>query len=324
MPNRAFWKAAVAVLALAACVDSQAPNAPASPTSRFRASQLPVLSSVRVTQAAAAPAGGGAFTITLRFVNTPTDAQRAFFEAAAAKWQGIITGDLPDVSGKFPARTCGSQFPTPGFKGSIDDILIDVLLQPIDGVNGVLGASGPCLIRTADALTAYGVMFFDTADLQALADEGLLDEVVVHEMGHVLGFGTLWNIGRSLLQGSGTADPRFIGPLAISAYDKLGGSGTVPVEGDFGPGTRDTHWDEATFDNELMTGFLNSGDNPLSALTVAAMGDLGYVIDDRAGDRYKLPRTGPAAVSASEGRTPRLGLDIARREQLITPVAAIE
>src|SRR5437867_9522648 len=125
LPNRAFWKAAVAVLALAACVDSQAPDAPGSPTSRFRASQLPVLSSVRVIQPAAAPAGGGAFTITLRFVNTPTGAQRAFFEAAAARWQGIVTGDVPDVSGKFPARTCGSQFPTPGFKGSIDDILID-------------------------------------------------------------------------------------------------------------------------------------------------------------------------------------------------------
>jgi Leishmanolysin len=323
LPNRALPKAVLAALALAACVDNQAPDTQHGPSSQTRTSQLPILSSARVVQPAAASAGGD-FTITLRFVNPPTDAQRAFFETAAAKWQGIITGDLPDVSGKFSARTCSPQIATPGFKGTIDDVLIDVLLQPIDGEGAVLGASGPCLVRTADGLSVYGVMFFDTADLQFLEDLGLFDEVVVHEMGHVLGFGSLWNFGRNLLEGSGTADPRFTGPLAISAYDRLGGTGTVPVEGDFGPGTANSHWDEDTFDNELMTGFLNLGDNPLSALTVASMGDLGYVINDRAGDRYKLPRTGPASVSASEARTQRMGLDIARREQLIRPVAAIE
>ena len=152
--------------------------------------------------------------------------------------------------------------------------------------------------RTADALTAYGVMFFDTADLQALADEGLLDEVVAHEMGHVLGFGTLWNIGRSLLQGSGTADPRFIGPLAISAYDKLGGSGTVPVEGDFGPGTRDNHWDEATFDNELMTGFINSGSNPLSILTVRSLEDLGYAVNPAGADPFTFTVSASASIAS--------------------------
>jgi hypothetical protein len=232
---------------------------------------------------------------------------------------------VPDVTGRFPPRTCSPQIATPSFNGTIDDILIDVLLQPIDGEFGILGAAGPCLVRTADALSVYGVMFFDTADLQFLEDLDLFDEVVVHEMGHVLGFGTLWEFGRDLLDGTGGADPRFTGPLAIEAYDRLGGTGTVPVEGnEEGPGTADSHWDETTFDNELMTGFLNLGNNPLSALSVASMGDLGYVIDARAGDRYKLPQLSVAAISPAERRTQRNGLDIAARERLIKPVAAVQ
>jgi Leishmanolysin len=317
-------RTALACLVLAACVDSQAPENSPTSSSRSPVSQLPVLSTVRVVQPAAAPGGGGNFAITLRFVNPPTDAQRAFFETAAAKWQGIITGDVPDVTGTFPARTCSPQIATPAFKGTIDDILIDVLLQPIDGPGAVLGSAGPCLVRTEDALSVYGVMFFDTDDLQFLEDLGLFDEVVVHEMGHVLGFGTLWNFQRALLSGAGTADPRFVGPLAVAAYDHLGGSGAVPVEGDFGPGTRDSHWDEDTFDNELMTGFLNLGENPLSAVTVASMADLGYTVDLRAGDRYRLPHTGNAAISAAEQRVPGNGLDIGRRERLLKPVAAVQ
>jgi hypothetical protein len=191
------------------------------------------------TMRVAAPAATGAFTITLRFINPPTSVQRAFFEAAAAKWQNIITGDVPDASGSIPAHACGSSFKTPDFSGTIDDILIDVLLQPIDGPGAVLGAAGPCVIRKADDLTEYGLMFFDTDDLASLEQAGVLDEVVTHEMGHVLGFGTLWNFGgRTLLQGT-SADPRFVGPSAIAGYHEVGGRGaTVPVEDGGGPGTR--------------------------------------------------------------------------------------
>jgi hypothetical protein len=112
---------------------------------------------------------------------------------------------------------------------TIDDLLIDISLQEIDGPGAIPGAAGPCLVRSSDFLSLYGIMFFDTADLDFLEDLGFFDEVVKHEMGHVLGFGTLWSFGHDLLEGAGTADPRFTGPLAIAAYDRLGGTGTVPV-----------------------------------------------------------------------------------------------
>ena len=49
----------------------------------------------------------------------------------------------------------------------------------------------------------------------------------------------------------------------------------MPVEQDGRAGTRDSHWDEETFTNEIMTGYINSN-NVFSDLTVASLEDLGY------------------------------------------------
>ena len=70
----------------------------------------------------------------------------------------------------------------------------------------------------------------------------------------------------------------------------VGGSGeSVPVANTGGPGTADGHWRESVFDNELMTGYLDSGDNPLSAITVGSLGDIGYGVDLDASDPYGTP-----------------------------------
>ena len=307
---------ALAAIALGACVDSQAPDSsPTTPNSTAKPA-LPVMETMRVTTNAA-----NGFTITLRFINAPTPAQRAFFETAAARWQGIIIGDVPNTTGTVPARSCGNSFRTPSFNGEIDDVLIDVLLQPIDGPGAVLGAAGPCLVRSADFLTLYGLMFFDTADLDFLADNGIFDEVVVHEMGHVLGIGTLWDFGRDLLQGT-AADPRFVGPQAIAGYLEVGGRGTsVPVEEGFGPGTRFSHWDEETFDKELMTGFIGTKGAPLSVMTIGSMGDMNYQVSTATADRYQVSGR-QERVAGDE--TAADHIDLAGREKLIKPTAVVE
>jgi hypothetical protein len=309
--------AALIAVTLAACVDSQAPdNSPstASPTSK---TSLPVLPTMRVTANAA-----NGYTITLRFINTPTTAQRAFFETAAARWEGIITGDVPNTTGTIPARSCGNSFKTPSFNGEVDDILIDVLLQPIDGPGNILGAAGPCLARNEDLLTLYGLMFFDTADLDFLGQFGIFDEVVVHEMGHVLGIGTLWNFGRSLLQGANTQDPRFVGPMAIAGYLEVGGRGnSIPVEEGFGPGTALSHWDEETFDKELMTGFIGTKGAPLSVMTIGSVGDLGYQVSAATADKYRVSGRQERTAGDPAEADP---IDLGRRERLITPLAVVE
>jgi hypothetical protein len=309
----------LAAAALAACVDTQAPDQSRSAPTTPDKPDLPVLETMRVT--AAATNASQSFEITLRFINTPTTAQRAFFQTAAARWQGIILGDVPNSTGTIPARACGGSFPTPSFRGEIDDVMIDVLLQPIDGPGRILGAAGPCLVRREDFLTVYGLMFFDVADLGVLEQFEILDEVIVHEMGHVLGIGTLWDFGRDLLQGT-AADPRFVGPAAIAGYVEVGGRGiSVPVEEDFGPGTRFSHWDEETFDEELMTGFISlKGDSPLSVITTGSMSDLGYVATNATADRYRV--SGRQERVAGDVTAERL--DIGRREKLIQPTGFIE
>jgi hypothetical protein len=63
----------------------------------------------------------------------------------------------------------------------------------------------------------------------------------------------------------------------------------VPVENTGGPGTRDSHWRESLFRNELMSGFIAAPNNPLSKMTAASLKDLGYVVNMNAAEPYVLP-----------------------------------
>jgi hypothetical protein len=317
---------ALTALALGACADSQSPEVQA-PEVTQPVTTLPTLSQPILNPVVSARPSQSEFNIGLRFLqgeaNTPFS--EVFFEAAA-RWEKLIVKDKPDDSDDVPPNVCGIGG-VPGISETIDDMIIDVIVQPIDGPGAILGAAGPCWVRGSDFLTIYGIMFFDVADLGTIADAGVLDEVIVHEMGHVIGVGTLWDApvlpefgfpGRNLLQGETTSNPFFVGKRANVGYKQLKGAGLVPVEGDFGPGTRLAHWDEATFGNELMTGFISlTGESPLSDVTAGSLRDLGYVAHAQ-GEEYSLPTpAAAAAITANAGR--RDGINIAEREILIKP-----
>jgi PKD repeat protein len=219
------------------------------------------------------------------------------FAAAAAKWGQVIARGIPDTTVNDPAGACTTD--APALSTTIDDVLIEAEVHPIDGVNGILGRAGPCAIWSGDNLPRVGVMEFDSADVTNMINNGTLTSVVIHEMGHVLGFGTEWSDGRQLLQGAGTSDPRYVGDRATAEYHALGGVGTVPVENLGGDGTADAHWRESVFGNELMTGFINSGSNPLSKVSVASMADLGYQVSLADADSYSLPPTVPLRAPAT-------------------------
>jgi hypothetical protein len=126
-------------------------------------------------------------------------------------------------------------------------------------------------------------------------------------MAHVLGYGTIWS-ARGLLVGavaSGGRDPHFIGTRAVDEFNAGGGttySGglKVPVENTGGNGTTDSHWRESVFGNELMTGFVDPGVNPLSRVSIASMGDLGYSVNLTGADDFMLG----ASFLALGGRPP--------------------
>ncbi len=194
----------------------------------------------------------------------------------------------------LPASSSGCY---PALNETIDDLVIYVDLVEIDGVGGVLGSAGFCVWRTPELFPLVGRMRFDTADLASLETTGRLEAVIVHEMGHVLGMGVLWAPSFfNLVTDHGGGDPNFTGPTAQGAFAMAALPGiwpgkAVPVENTGGPGTAFSHWRETTFDNELMTGFIEAPGipNPLSAVTITAMRDMGYLVNDAVGDPYALP-----------------------------------
>ena len=258
------------------------------------------------------------FNIELMFLTTMTASQQTIFQQAAGRWQQIIFQDLgQDVVFSAMAGQCGSN--SPAFTSrAVDDLLILASIVTIDGPGGVLGSAGFCGIRNGGAGAPFvGLMRFDTADVATLETNGLLDETIMHEMGHVLGSGGLW-ASRSLSVDTGTVDPYFQGAAAIAKFDELGGfdyvGDKVPVENTGGAGTANVHWRESVLLNELMTGFLNGGQaNPFSAISSASMQDLGYVVNHAGTDAYTVPAAASAsALQAGRGVVIHLVSDVLR------------
>lgn len=251
-----------------------------------------------VKAGASAAAIQSAYKIEVRFLGGLTTAQKNAFKAAADRWTKVIVGDVPSVivNGQL-----------------IDDLLIEAQGVPIDGAGGILGQAGPTHLRPKSAgvnafLPAKGIMSFDTADLAEMQANGTLLDVITHEMGHVIGIGTIWSL-KGLLSGAGKSDPRFTGANAKKEYGVLKGTGplSVPVENGGGAGTRDSHWRESVFKNELMSGFIATPKNPLSRLTAASLKDMGYVVNLNVAEPYTLPnlqRLAEKGVSFAHGAVP--------------------
>ena len=219
------------------------------------------------------------FDIDVRFVGSGgTTRQREAFAKAVVRWRRVLTTDLHTSKLNTPAGDCEPWIPA--LNESVNDLVIYARLAPIDGPGRILGQAGPCYINTSTRLTSLGIMEFDLDDLPGLIANETLDDVVLHEIGHVLGIGTLWNYRRSLLTGRGGSDPYFVGEAARAQFLGNGGAGyggqPVPVENSGGVGTRDAHWRQSIFGKELMQGYSSRGFSPLSATTVASLSDLGY------------------------------------------------
>ena len=218
------------------------------------------------------------------------------FEDAAERWSKVIRSDFPNWRAKqdIELNACGESLNVPrGF--FIDDLLILVHVGAIDGVGGTLGQAGPCLL---DAVPAHGSsatvrlprvsrMEFDRDDVDKMLRTGILDDVILHEMGHALGFGVLWS-SRGFVLGEGSSNPVYTGPNGRSANLAIGGTGLPLVANTGGSGTRDAHWRESVYGVELMSPVIGSGKQPMSKLTIMAMADLGYAVDPLQADDFSV------------------------------------
>lgn len=240
------------------------------------------------------------FAVTVRYLAPPSARQQQAVQNAITRWQGVLTRDLSDIPLSAPVNSCFTGQPVVNER--VDDILIFVELVEIDGVGKVLGEAGPCYVRNDNGLPVMGHLKLDAADLRAMETNGTIDDVVLHEIGHVLGIGTLWP-DKGLLQGSGTSDPTFLGANAVAEYRNMGGTlPTVPVENMGGDGTREGHWRESVFGNELMTGWVTRGGNPLSALTIASLTDLGYSATTTVASGFSLSSYSSATLAVKLGK----------------------
>ena len=258
------------------------------------------------------------FDIDLRFLGTQPSARQArTIRAAAAVWEGVITRGLPPrnilASDEWQCEPGDPSL----FGVHIDDLLVNIRLEPIDGPGTVLATAGPCRVRRGSGLPYLGDVLFDTADLPSMEQAGVLRDTALHEIAHVLGFGlgSLWDgllrepsVGPSGARVPGQ-DTHFRGEAAIAAFDAVGGSAyagaKVPVENDtgrYGRGALDTHWRESVFGEELMTTavVLADGSEPLSLVTVAALEDLGYQVDRSRAQPYQLPSVSSLRQTASD------------------------
>ena len=216
------------------------------------------------------------YEIKVRFMGGLTASQEAIFKIAADRWSEVIVGNLPPYSTDI---------------GRVDDIVIDASGIQIDGQLGTLGRAGPTAYRPDNLLPVRGIMEFDKADLQRMEDEGELVDVIIHEMGHCLGIGTMWGLV-GLIRGSGSNNPEFTGANAMAEYATLKNLATpqfVPIANTGGQGTAGGHWRESVFDTELMTGYDDPGRNALSRLTIASLQDMGYQVNYSKADAYILP-----------------------------------
>ncbi len=205
-----------------------------------------------------------------------TENQIFAFRKAAQRWGSIIHNNLT------PITINGKR---------IEGISITARALEIDGPKKRLAQAGPTQLRPDSQLPVTGVMEFDSADLKLMEENGSLLNVIIHEMAHVLGFGTLWK-QKGLLQGIGTNDPTFIGENSMREYAKLITETQpieVPLENMGRAGTQYDHWREAVFGNELMTGFLGNLPNPLSRMTIASLQDIGYTCNYDMADIFQVP-----------------------------------
>ncbi|MFD2167878.1 leishmanolysin-related zinc metalloendopeptidase [Thalassotalea euphylliae] len=218
-----------------------------------------------ISLATSSTAFAGMFNISIVNGAGLTASQVAIFDSAIATWESFLIGTQDDID---------------------VNLVIDASAPNIDGPGGILGQAGPTngVLGTNYLYATDGIMEFDSADAQALENIGAFDDVILHEMAHVIGFGTLWTIGEFFPgyqdvynNGSGQYTGQYGLEMYREEFDPF--ANFVPVELDGGPGTANGHWDEDWLGGagDLMTGFLDIP-NYITNTTLASFADIGFVV----------------------------------------------
>ena len=232
------------------------------------------------------------FSIDLVFLDDFAEWEQEIFHRIAKRWEAAIQTELPDYefSSEWLVEFGEHSIKIPAGE-QIDDLRIYVTkfsgLDPY--LRGIVGRAGTLLLRS-NSLPIIGCIeindqYFSVRSefLSTRSERHYLWFTGLHEMGHVLGIGTIWG-NSGMLRGLST-DTHFAGPQAIAAFNQAGGTdyqgAKVPIEPDW------SHWRDSVLYDELMAPI--SANGVLSAITLQALSDLGYSVDLSAADPYFLP-----------------------------------
>ncbi len=116
----------------------------------------------------------------------------------------------------------------------------------------------------------YGQVEFNTRFLLDFTPDEIAG-TIIHEIGHTLGIG--WDMWSELFDSA-------TGRFRSGAVDRFAALAQMEVERDGGPGTELSHWDEALFDRELMTGYKDKGEYVLP-VTIDVMEAFGHEVIER-------------------------------------------
>ncbi|MDE0179369.1 MAG: Ig-like domain-containing protein [Gammaproteobacteria bacterium] len=263
------------------------------------------------------------FDMDLVFLEPGQEWQNARVREAADRWNPILVGDLPDVPVKEPGL-CGNDDEVRLVLEAVDDLVVFVSFANISAP----GLAGVCAIREEGGLPYTGNIFIHW-DLDG---ESIVRSTALHEIGHALGFGTLWegfleNPVRN--EDDAGADTHFTGPLALRAFDAAGGGSwnggsKVPVANATYSQLRsaNSHWRAGPLKGELMNPWGGGVWPPyrgvLSAITVQSLADLGYMVDVSQADPYTLPDAMAAAEEYQDSTSLEAWDDVLRGPIVVT------
>lgn len=198
--------------------------------------------------------------------------QKEILAEACAKCQAVVTG-ISKASVHAPW------------------VEVDVRVGVID--HGANAAGGPLKPWPGTRLPRTAHIVIQHSAAGRLNDE-VLGAILLHELFHCLGFGCAWTGG--FIDTTG-ARPLYVKPFAVAEYrrllsdagrdDRVAG---IPVDhhGPLGD-KKFLHWSKDVFGLEMMTAKSEAALGPLSAMSIAALRDLGYEVNPKAAEHYALP-----------------------------------
>ena len=231
-----------------------------------------------------------AFNIELVFIDGVDYEYQLALQRAADRWENVVVGDKTDINFLSNPYSEWSSHINAWIRVNkiVDDLIIFVNEKPLDG--DVLAASLVPIIGSSNMLPVIAAIALDDLALRDLEPDAL-DRIMLHEIGHCLGFGTttVWdNLLKEWPVSSWRDQPHFTGLFAGVMFDIASNftypGKKVPIDDDGG------HWLDSAIGDEIMAkGWTYPTKMPISEMTVGAFLDLGYDVSFWGGQAYQTP-----------------------------------